>query len=60
MMGKPRAGRQSSQIVNGWREPIHEWAVILADEDGTRRVMSACLNVASRIRQNNGHDCRSD
>jgi hypothetical protein len=36
MVGKPRAGRQSSHIVNGWREPIHEWAVILAGGDGTR------------------------
>jgi len=25
-----------SHIVNGWREPIHEWAVILAGGDGTR------------------------
>jgi mannose-1-phosphate guanylyltransferase len=25
-----------SYIVNGWREPIHDWAVILAGGDGTR------------------------
>jgi mannose-1-phosphate guanylyltransferase len=25
-----------SHPVNGWREPIHEWAVILAGGDGTR------------------------
>jgi mannose-1-phosphate guanylyltransferase len=36
MTGKARARCQLSQVVNGWREPIHEWAVVLAGGDGTR------------------------
>src|SRR6266436_10058743 len=36
MIEKPRARRARNHMVNCWREPIHEWAVILAGGDGTR------------------------
>src|SRR3989442_448766 len=36
MIEKPRARRARHHMVNCWREPIHEWAVILAGGDGTR------------------------
>jgi len=36
MMGKPRTGPARGHMINDWREPIHEWAVILAGGDGTR------------------------
>jgi len=36
MIEKPRGRRARNHMVNCWREPIHEWAVILAGGDGTR------------------------
>jgi len=36
MIEKSGARRARNQIVDCWREPDHEWAVILAGGDGTR------------------------
>lgn len=35
-MRNTRINHERSHIMNRWREPIHEWAVILAGGDGTR------------------------